>query len=76
MLVLARKTDESIIIGDDIHVKIISIEKGVVKLGIDAPADVSIIREELARDIAKMNKEASLHAEDGNLEDLTKLIKR
>ena len=76
MLVLARKTDESIIIGDDIHVKIISIEKGVVKLGIDAPADVSIIREELARDIAKMNKEALLHADEGNIEDLTKLIKK
>ncbi len=76
MLVLARKTDESILIGENIHVKVVSIEKGVVKLGIDAPSDVTIIRDELARDIADMNKEASKHAETQNLEDLSKLINK
>ncbi len=76
MLVLARKTDESILIGENIHVKVVSIEKGVVKLGIDAPSDVTIIRDELARDVADMNKEASKHAETQNLEDLSKLINK
>ncbi len=76
MLVLARKTDESILIGDNIHVKVISIEKGVVKLGIEAPNDVTIIRDELARDVADMNIEASKHAEIDNLEDLSKLIQK
>ena len=76
MLVLARKTDESILIGDNIHVKVISIEKGVVKLGIDAPNNVTIIRDELARDVADMNIEASKHAQTENLEDLSKLIKK
>ena len=47
MLVLARKLDESIVLGDDITIKVISIDKGVVKLGIDAPKNVSIIRSEL-----------------------------
>ena len=76
MLVLARKTDESILIGDNIYVKVISIEKGVVKLGIDAPSDVTIIREELARDVADMNIEASKHAQTKDLENLSKLIKK
>ncbi len=76
MLVLARKTDESILIGDNIYVKVISIEKGVVKLGIDAPSDITIIREELARDVADMNIKASKHAQIKDLEDLSKLIKK
>lgn len=76
MLVLARKSDEAILIGENIYVKVISVEKGVVKLGIDAPSDVSIIREELARDIADMNIEASKHAQTQNLGDLSKLIKK
>ena len=76
MLVLARKTDEAILIGDSIQVKIISIEKGVVKLGIDAPTDVTIIREELARDVANMNKEASKHASIDEAKDLGKLFKK
>ena len=76
MLVLARKMDESILIGDNIYVKVISIEKGVVKLGIDAPSDVTIIREELARDVADMNIKASKHAKTKDLEDLSKLIKK
>ena len=55
MLVLARKVDESIIIGDDITIKIISIDKGVVKLGIEAPSSISIIRDELLRDVKDSN---------------------
>ena len=76
MLVLARKEDESILIGDNIYVKVISIEKGVVKLGIDAPSDVTIIREELAKDVADMNKEASEHSGSEELGKLSKLLKK
>ena len=76
MLVLARKTDESILIGDNIHVKVISIEKGVVKLGIEAPSDVTIIRDELARDVADMNIEASKHTKVQDLGILSKLLKK
>jgi carbon storage regulator CsrA len=76
VLVLARKVDESILIGDDIHVKIISIEKGVVKIGIEAPNDVRIIRDELAKDIADANKEASKHTFVSELSTLKKLLKK
>ena len=55
MLVLSRKLDESIVLGDDITVRIISIDKGVVKLGIDAPKNVSIVRSELLEDVKDSN---------------------
>ena len=47
MLVLTRKTSESIQIGDGITLKVIRCGKGSVKLGIDAPADVRVLRGEL-----------------------------
>jgi len=60
MLVLARKTDQSIVIGENIVVKIISVENGVVKIGIDAPKEVSIIRNELIEEVKETNKAASM----------------
>lgn len=47
MLVLSRKTDESIHIGNGITVKVLSITNGRVRLGIVAPDDVRIVRSEL-----------------------------
>ena len=44
MLVLTRKIDETIRIGDDITVTVVKIDKGTVKLGIEAPEDVNIRR--------------------------------
>jgi carbon storage regulator CsrA len=58
MLVLARKLNESIVIGEDITVRVVSIENGLVKLGIDAPRDVSIIRSELLEEVRQQNKAA------------------
>ena len=47
MLVLSRKTEEEIRIGDEVTIKVLSVKGGVVRLGIDAPRDVSIFRSEL-----------------------------
>jgi len=75
MLVLARKTDESIVIGENIVVKIISVENGVVKLGIDAPKEVSIIRNELIEEIKETNKAASMEAvSENDIASLNKIL--
>ncbi len=47
MLVLARKVGEKILIGDNISVTVVRIAPGVVRIGIDAPEETPIIREEI-----------------------------
>ncbi len=47
MLVVTRKTDESLIISDDIEITVLEIAKDKVKIGISAPKEVKIIRSEL-----------------------------
>lgn len=76
MLVLSRKLDESISIGDDIVVKVISLEKGVVKLGIEAPKNVAIMRQELLEDVKNSNIAASKEAKENDLALLSTIIKK
>ena len=52
MLVLTRKKNEVIQIGQQIVIKVISTGRGKVKLGIDAPANVRVLRAELAKLVA------------------------
>ena len=47
MLVLSRKTSERILIGDDIAITIVRIGPNSVRIGIEAPKDMNIVREEL-----------------------------
>ena len=47
MLVLSRKQAESIKIGNDIVIKVLTTKRGVVKLGIEAPSNVRVLRAEL-----------------------------
>ncbi|MCR6523192.1 carbon storage regulator CsrA [Lysinibacillus capsici] len=58
MLVLSRKKDESIMIGDQIEIKILAVEGEQIKLGIIAPKAVTIHRKEIFEDIQRQNKEA------------------
>ncbi|AMO84401.1 Carbon storage regulator [Solibacillus isronensis B3W22] len=58
MLVLSRKKGETIMIGDQIEVKVISVEGDQVKLGIIAPKTVKVHRSEVFEAIQKQNKEA------------------
>ena len=53
MLILTRKQNESVIIGDDIQVTVLSDRHGQVKLGIEAPEDIEIRREEIYEKIGK-----------------------
>ncbi len=77
MLVLARKTDESIVIGENIVVKVISVENGVVKLGIDAPQEISIIRNELIEEVKETNKAASMkEASETDIASLNEILRK
>ncbi|MFB4472983.1 carbon storage regulator CsrA [Virgibacillus sp. SK37] len=59
MLILTRKKNESIQIGDDIEIKVLGIEGDQVKLGIEAPKSVEIHRKEIYLDIKEQNNEAA-----------------
>lgn len=58
MLVVKRKKGESILIGENIEIKVVGIENGAVKLAIDAPKDVTILRNELYEEVGKENQNA------------------
>jgi carbon storage regulator len=47
MLVLTRKTNQSIRIGDDIQITVLSVSGDKVRIGIDAPRDIDVFREEV-----------------------------
>lgn len=59
MLIITRKKGESLMIGDDIEITISKIEDGSVKIGIQAPKEVSILRKELLEEIKNENKSAA-----------------
>jgi carbon storage regulator len=59
MLVLTRKQSEAIKIGDDIEIKILSIDGDQIKLGIEAPQSIEIHRKEVYLDIQQQNSEAA-----------------
>ena len=63
MLILQRKAGESLVIGEDIEITVVSVGRGQVSLAIAAPSDVSILRSELLK-AKESNKEASLEAAD------------
>ena len=58
MLVISRKREESLVIGDNIETKIVKIEENSVKLAIDAPRELKILRKELIQDISSQNKKS------------------
>lgn len=63
MLVLTRKIDQEICVGDDIVIKITDIRGDKVRIGIDAPRDVKILRREAKDKIAKARQDGTLRNE-------------
>lgn len=70
MLVLTRKKGESIIIGDNIRLKIVSVEGDQVKLGIEAPRHIEIHRQEIYEAIERENRSAGEKKQAVNLQSL------
>lgn len=59
MLVLTRRQGEGIIIGDDIKITIVELKGGGVRIGIDAPRELKVHRQEVFDQIKKENREAT-----------------
>lgn len=57
MLVLSRKVGERILIGDKILVTVVKIGHGGVRIGVEAPAELAVVREELAEEMEREERE-------------------
>lgn len=73
MLVLARKIGEKIILNDNIEVIVLDTNQNTVKLGINAPKNVSVYREELYKEI-KQNNITSQNVTPDSINELTQLL--
>ena len=56
MLVLSRKVGERILIGDKITVTVVKIGHGGVRIGVEAPTELAVVREELARELERTER--------------------
>lgn len=77
MLVLTRKVDESIVIGDSIVLTVLAIEGEQVKIGINAPREVTILRQEVfqaVQDQVKIQEMLAEEAKPDRFEQLRKLL--
>jgi carbon storage regulator len=76
MLILSRRPGESVTIGDDIMITVVSISGSQVRLGITAPREVRILREEIYQAIGEENRAAANVPDSGRkLEDALKRLR-
>lgn len=76
MLVLSRKTGEKLIINDNIEITIIETRGDSVKIGLNAPKNVSIYREEIFEEIRKNNKQSANNILQTNIDDVINIINK
>lgn len=67
MLILTRKAEQGIVIDQVTTVRILSIDGDRVKIGIDAPTSITILREELLEQVARQNHEAARPRSDARV---------
>lgn len=75
MLVLSRKIGQSLIIGKDVRVKVIEIRGNQVRIGIEAPEEVAVVREELHQAVAEANRQAA-QTDGANASSLASILRR
>jgi carbon storage regulator len=64
VLVVSRKMGERILIGDKIAITVVKVAGGAVRLGVEAPAEMAVMREELALEIQAAEEEAAIESSD------------
>ncbi|HNX98516.1 MAG TPA: carbon storage regulator CsrA [Candidatus Aminicenantes bacterium] len=75
MLVLTRKLNESIVIGNHIEIKVLKVGRNLVEIGISAPKELSIFRQEVYLEIQRKNMEAIRSISAIDLKDVGQLVK-
>ena len=70
MLILSRKTNQKILIGNDIELTIIEVRGEQVKIGINAPQEIQVFRQELYKEIQAENKIATIFPSQPSLPSL------
>ena len=74
MLILTRKKDEAIRLGEDIRIVLVQIKGGQVRLGIECPSSMRVLREELYEAVRKENLNA-LNIDPSQIQSLPKELK-
>lgn len=59
MLVLSRKVNQSIMVGDNVRVVVVAVDRDQVKLGIEAPREIAVHRSEIYEEIQRSNRSAA-----------------
>lgn len=70
MLILTRKADQALVIDGNTTVRVLSIDGDRVKLGIDAPPEITVVRDELLQQVAGENVEAARRSPGGIADSL------
>lgn len=74
MLILTRKVGESIVIADEIIIKVVEVGKSSIRLGIDAPREISVLRQEVFDAIQRENILSSQKTDNIDITKAAQLI--
>ena len=76
MLVLSRKLEQSLNLGDSITITVLGIDGDRVKLGIEAPRSVTVLRQEIYQQVRNANQTAAAHGEGPSVHHVKAAIRR